>query len=81
MAKPKKHSMKPKKKVVYYLLKDSQIKQMCREVGLDTKGDKKTITARHQRYVALWNSQCELVSILYIHLKEIVTYLLNLLVK
>jgi hypothetical protein len=51
--------MKPRPKIVYHLLTDSKVRKLLKEEGLDTKGDKKTLIARHQKFTVLWNAQCE----------------------
>ena len=53
--------MKPVQKVVYHLLKESELKKRLRDEGLDAKGDKKTLIQRHQRFAVLWNAQCQAV--------------------
>ncbi len=52
-------------KLVYHLLKESELRKRLKEKGLDAKGDKRTLIARHQRFAALWNSQCDLVSFVH----------------
>ena len=48
------------RKPVYHLLKDSELRKLLKECGLETKGDKSELVRRHQRFAALWNTQCEL---------------------
>ncbi len=55
--------MKPMQKIVYHLVKDADLRKKLREEGLDTKGDRKTLIARHQKFVLLWNAQCDSVSL------------------
>ena len=54
-------SSKPTKinKVVYYLLKDPDLRKLLKKEGLDMQGDRKTLINRHQRFTILWNSQCD----------------------
>jgi hypothetical protein len=54
-------SAKPSRihKVVYYLMKDGDLKKVLRKEGLDIQGDRKTLISRHQRFTVLWNSQCD----------------------
>ncbi len=54
--------------MVYHLLKDSQLKQLVKESGLNPKGDRKTLTQRHQRFSVLYNAQCDQVGTLLVHL-------------
>ena len=54
--------MKPIQKLVYHLIKESDLKKKLKDEGLDFKGDKKTLIARHQKFTVLWNSQCDKVS-------------------
>ena len=46
-------------KVVYYLLKDPDLRKLLKKEGLDMQGDRKTLINRHQRFTILWNSQCD----------------------
>lgn len=55
----KKSSMKPVTKVVYNLMRDSQLRDLLKKEGLETKGDRKTLINRHQKFSVYWNSQCE----------------------
>merc|ERR1712029_805103 len=50
---------KPNKinKVVYYLLKDPDLRKLLKKEGLEMQGDRKTLINRHQRFTILWNSQ------------------------
>ena len=54
-------SSKPSRinKVVYYLMKDGDLKKLLRKEGLDVQGERKTLISRHQRFTVLWNSQCD----------------------
>ncbi len=56
---PPKNTMKPVTKVVYNLLKDSQLKDLLKKEGLETKGDRKTLINRHKKFSVLWNAQCD----------------------
>ncbi len=57
---PKKvNQMKPVTKVVYNLMKDTQLRALLKKEGLETKGDKKTMIARHKKFSILWNAECE----------------------
>jgi len=51
---------KPLPKLVYNLLKDSELKKKCKAVGLNMKGDRKTLITRHQKYTILYNSESDL---------------------
>ena len=46
-------------KVVYFLLKDPDLRKLLKKEGLDLQGDRKTLINRHQRFTILWNSQCD----------------------
>ena len=46
-------------KVVYYLIKDPDLRKLLKKEGLDAQGDRKTLINRHQRFTVLWNSQCD----------------------
>ena len=54
-------SRKPTKinKVVYYLMKDPDLRKLLKKEGLDMQGDRKKLINRHQRFTILWNSQCD----------------------
>ena len=58
---PKKpvQKLKPLPKLVYALMKDTQLKKTCKEVGLDVKGDRRALIKRHQKYTLLYNSECD----------------------
>ena len=62
----KRVEMKPAQKLVYHLLKDGELKRKLREAGLPTDGDKKALIARHQRFCVIWNSQIDLVSVVFL---------------
>ena len=46
-------------KVVYYLMKDAELKKLLKKEGLDIWGDRKSLISRHQRFTVLWNSHCD----------------------
>ena len=54
--------MRPIRKTVYHLVKETELRKLLREAGLDAKGDKTSLVKRHQRFAAIWNTQCQLVS-------------------
>ena len=59
-------SLKPMRKVVYHLIKDSELKKMLKAEGLSVKGNRKTLEWRHKRFTVLWNSQvCSLMQFCY----------------
>ena len=45
------------RKVVYHLIKDSELKKMLKAEGLSVKGNRKSLEWRHKRFTVLWNSQ------------------------
>eukprot|EP00092_Neocalanus_flemingeri_P018632 GFUD01020177.1.p1 GENE.GFUD01020177.1~~GFUD01020177.1.p1 ORF type:complete len:780 (+),score=229.16 GFUD01020177.1:45-2384(+) len=47
-------------KLVYALLKDSELKKKCREFGLNPKGDRKGLIHRLQKYTLLYNTESQL---------------------
>jgi len=51
---------KPMPKLVYTLIKDADLRKRCKELGLNNKGDRKTLLQRHQKYCILYNSECEM---------------------
>ena len=48
-------------KLVYALLKDTDLRKKCKEVGLNFKGDKNSLIKRHKRFVLLYNEEREAV--------------------
>ena len=54
----KKRSALPK--LVYALLKDKELKNKCKEFGLNPKGDRKSLTSRLQKYTLLYNTESQL---------------------
>ena len=48
-------------KLVYALLKDTDLRKKCKEVGLNHKGDKNILIKRHKRFVLLYNEEREAV--------------------
>ena len=48
-------------KLVYALLKESDLRKKCKEVGLNWKGDRNTLIKRHKRFVLLYNEEREAV--------------------
>jgi len=57
--------MKPQKKRVYHLMKDSELKKVMKDAGLDIKGSRRELVARHQRFCVIWNDQCDQVRMKY----------------
>lgn len=70
-----KPKMKPVQKVVYHLMKESELRKKLKDEGLDTKGDKKTLIQRHQRFAVLWNAQCQ--SVRRLRAEKKLTYHMN----
>jgi len=54
----KKRSALPK--LVYALLKDKELKNKCKEFGLNPKGDRKSLISRLQKYTLLYNTESQL---------------------
>ncbi|KAG7213107.1 hypothetical protein KM043_002430 [Ampulex compressa] len=52
-------SRKPLPKLVFSLMKDSMIRKKLKELGLVSQGDRKTLEARLQKYIVLYNSECD----------------------
>ena len=46
-------------KLVYALLKDSDLRKKCKEAGLNSKGDRNTLIKRHKRFSLLYNVERE----------------------
>lgn len=46
-------------KTVYNLMTVGKLKNKLKEHGLSTKGDKKTLVVRHQRFIAMYNANCD----------------------
>ena len=59
---PKPPNLRPQlPKLVYALLKETDLKKKCKEVGLNFKGDKNILIKRHKRFVLLYNEEREAV--------------------
>ncbi|BES92070.1 RAD18 homolog (S. cerevisiae) [Nesidiocoris tenuis] len=52
---PKKRPLLPKR--LYHLMQDKGLKKVCKEYGLNTNGDRKTLISRIQRYTVLYNAE------------------------
>ena len=46
-------------KLVYNLLKETELRKKCKEAGLNWKGDKNTLIKRHRRFSLLYNVERE----------------------
>ena len=46
-------------KLVYALLKETELRKKCKEAGLNWKGDKNTLIKRHRRFSLLYNVERE----------------------
>ena len=46
-------------KLVYALLKETELRKKCKEAGLNWKGDKNTLIKRHKRFSLLYNVERE----------------------
>ncbi|XP_029039329.2 E3 ubiquitin-protein ligase RAD18-like [Osmia bicornis bicornis] len=49
----------PLPKLVFSLMKDAMLRKKLKEFGLSTHGDRKTMEARLQRYIVLYNAECD----------------------
>ncbi|XP_011147412.2 E3 ubiquitin-protein ligase RAD18 isoform X1 [Harpegnathos saltator] len=52
---------KPLAKLVLSLMKDSAMRKKLKEFGLSSQGDKKILRNRLQRYIVLYNAECDKV--------------------
>jgi SAP domain len=43
-----------------FRLQDNDLRKKCREEGLSSKGDRKALISRHQRFTLLYNAECDL---------------------
>ncbi|KAK9298774.1 hypothetical protein QLX08_008025 [Tetragonisca angustula] len=50
---------KPLSKLVFSLMKDVVLKKKAKEFGLSSQGDRKILEARLQRYIVLYNAECD----------------------
>ncbi|XP_066594586.1 E3 ubiquitin-protein ligase RAD18-like isoform X2 [Prorops nasuta] len=50
---------KPLPKLVVSLMKDPELRKKLKELGLSSLGDRKTLEMRLQRYIVLFNSECD----------------------
>ncbi|XP_011634348.1 E3 ubiquitin-protein ligase RAD18-like isoform X2 [Pogonomyrmex barbatus] len=50
---------KPLPKLVLSLMKDNVIRKRLKELGLSSQGDRKTLENRLQRYMILYNAECD----------------------
>ena len=49
----------PLAKKVYSLLKEKDLRQILKDLGLSTTGNKKQLEKRHKEYVLLYNAECD----------------------
>ncbi|XP_076628275.1 E3 ubiquitin-protein ligase RAD18 [Colletes latitarsis] len=49
----------PLPKLVFTLMKEAVIRKKLKEFGLSTQGDRKVMEARLQRYIVLYNAECD----------------------
>ncbi|XP_031834524.1 uncharacterized protein LOC116427854 [Nomia melanderi] len=49
----------PIAKLVFSLMKDAVMKKKLKEFGLSSQGDRKTMESRLQRYIILYNAECD----------------------
>lgn len=50
---------KPLPKLVFSLMKDAVLKKKAKEFGLSSQGDRKALETRLQRYIVLYNAECD----------------------
>ncbi|XP_054269395.1 E3 ubiquitin-protein ligase RAD18-like [Macrosteles quadrilineatus] len=50
---------KPLAKMVWHMMAEKDLRKKLKEYGLNTQGDKKSLIARIQRYIVLYNSECD----------------------
>lgn len=50
---------KPLPKLVFNLMKDFVLKKKLKEFGLPSHGDRRVLEARLQRYIVLFNAECD----------------------
>lgn len=50
---------KPLAKLVLSLMKDSGIRKKLKELGLSSQGDRKMLENRLQRYIIIYNAECD----------------------
>ncbi|XP_012215895.2 E3 ubiquitin-protein ligase RAD18-like isoform X1 [Linepithema humile] len=53
---------KPLPKLVLNLMKDNAIKKKLKELGLSSQGDRKVLESRLQRYIILYNAECDKIN-------------------
>ncbi|KMQ87161.1 e3 ubiquitin-protein ligase rad18-like protein [Lasius niger] len=53
---------KPLPKLVLSLMKDSVIRKRLKEFGLSSQGDRKALESRLQRYIILYNAECDKIN-------------------
>lgn len=56
---PVRVARKPMPKLVYNLLKDKDLRDRLKKLGLSHHGDKMTLANRHRRFTCLYNSECD----------------------
>lgn len=55
----KKNNMKPMKKPWYTGMKDKQLKDECKKLGLSTAGTRAALKMRHEQFIKYWNAACD----------------------
>lgn len=50
---------KPLPKLVFSLMKDAVVRKKLKEFGLSSHGDRKVMEARLQKYIVLYNAECD----------------------
>lgn len=52
----------PLPKLVLSLMKDNVIRKKLKEFGLSSQGDRKTLENRLQKYIILYNAECDKIN-------------------
>lgn len=50
---------KPLPKLVFSLMKDAILRKKSKEFGLSSQGDRRALETRLQRYIVLYNAECD----------------------
>ncbi|CAG0919384.1 unnamed protein product [Notodromas monacha] len=50
---------RPMAKLVYSIMSEKELRKQCRKIGLSDKGSKQILQDRHQKFVLLYNADCD----------------------
>ena len=50
---------KPLPKLIYTIMKDTELRKRLKDLGLCATGDKATLVSRHKKFTILYNSECD----------------------